>query len=128
MNIITLQEQIYTFLKTKADRVYFMDAPKETAFPYVTYDLPSSLENIREDFILEVDVWDDEPDTKILETLVGNIDGDGDIFNPTGLHRKNIYIADSLSAKLYRESRFTIRDEDIRIKHRQLRYTVQVYL
>ena len=129
MNILKLQEQIVTFLKTKATRVYFQKAPDNATFPYIVYDLPNSGENFsREDFILEVDFWDNVLDTTVLETLVGSVDGDGHILNPTGLHRKNIYVNGVISAKFYRQARLTIVDEDDRIKRRQLRYQVQAYL
>ena len=129
MNILKLQEQIFTFLKTKSSRVFFQEAPANTVYPYVVYDLPNSNENFeREDFVLEVDLWDDTTNTTAIETLVGNIDGDGHISAPTGLHRKNIYVDGVISAKIYRESRLTIVDEDPRIKRRQLRYQIQAYL
>jgi hypothetical protein len=130
MNIIELQKQIYSFLKTKTTRVFYEDAPDNAQYPYVVYDFPSSLENFsnREDFILEIDIWDNATDTKPLETLVGNIDGNGDIDIPSGLHRKNFYVDGVLSANVYKEGRYNIRDEDKRIKHRQLRYRIQTYL
>jgi hypothetical protein len=130
MNIIELQKQIFAFLKTKATRVYYEDAPDNAQYPYVVYDFPSSLENFsnREDFILEIDIWDNATDTKPLETLTGNIDGDGNVDVPSGLHRKNFYVSGKLSAKVYKEGRYNIRDEDKRIKHRQLRYRIQTYL
>lgn len=130
MNSIELQKQIITFLRTKASRVYLEYAPTDAVFPYVIYDLPSSYagDSDREDFVLEIDVWDNSKDTTVLETLSGSIDGNGDIFNPTGLNRKNIYVDGKLAATCYREARFMIRDEDNRINHRQLRYTIQTYL
>lgn len=129
MNVIELQKQIYAFLKTKCDRVFYEDAPDDAIYPYVVYDFPSSLENYsnREDFMLDVDIWDNATNTKPIETLVGDINGDGDIDIPTGLHRKLIYI-NGVSAKIYKEGRFNIRDEDKRIKHRQLKYRIQTYL
>lgn len=130
MNIIELQKQIVTFLTTKATRVYFREAPENAVYPYVVYNLPSSIENYsnREDFILEIDFWDNSNLTTVIDTLVGSVDGDGDISSPTGLHRKLIYVDGTISAKLYREARLVIDDEDKRIEHRQLRYLMQTYL
>jgi hypothetical protein len=93
------------------------------------YDLPNSNDNFsnREDFTLEVDFWDKATSTKTIDALVESVDGDGDVFISTGLHRKQIYIDNILSAKFYRESRLNIRDEDKRIKRRQLRYRIQTY-
>lgn len=130
MNIIELQKQLVTFLKTKATRVYFREAPENAVYPYVVYNIPSSIENYsnREDFILEVDFWDNSNLTTVIDTLVGDVDGDGDISSPTGLHRKLIYVDGTISAKLYRDARLIIDDEDKRIEHRQLRYLIQTYL
>ena len=129
MNIIELQKVIQTFLSTKTTRVYFRQVPENAAYPYIVYNLPDSNEEInREDFQLEVDFWDDNNVTSVIDTLVGDVDGDGDVFNPTGLHRKNVYSSGVLSAKFYRTNRMMIEDEDPRIEHRQLRYSVQTYL
>jgi hypothetical protein len=129
MNILELQKQIVTFLKTKSTRVYFEEAPDNATYPYVVYNLPNSISAFnREDFSLEIDVWDNVNNTTALETLVGNIDGNGDLTNPTGLNYKNIYVSNKLAATFYRESRLIIRDEDKRIKRRQLRYRIKTYL
>lgn len=129
MNILELQRQIKTFLSTKATRVYFRKAPENATYPYVTFDLPQSIENFsnREDFVLEIDVWDNTNLTTTIDTLVGEIDGNGAVISSTGLHRKLIFV-DDLSAKIYRESRLAIEDENENIEHRQLRYNVQCYL
>lgn len=130
MNIIELQKQITSFLLTKSTRVYFRKAPENSVFPYVVYNLPNSEAGYseREDIILEVDIWDNTNLTQTIDTLVGAIDGDGDLKDPTGLHRKLIYIGGSLSAKIYRENRLIIDDEDSSIERRQLRYSIQTYL
>lgn len=130
MNVIELRTQIQTLLKTKCDRVYFERATDTTVYPYVVYNLVDSreFEGNREDIDLEVDIWDNAQDTTAIETLTGDIDGDGDLFNATGLHRKLFYEADTLSAKCYRDRRLAIIDEDVRIRRRQLKYYIQTYL
>ena len=130
MNVLELKKQLQTFLKTKATRVYYERANHVSTYPYVVFNLRNSIEQEgnREDFILEIDVWGYEDGVTALETLVGNIDGDGSLTSPTGLHRKLIYVSDSISIKLYRESRLDIDDSDERIRRRQLRYIAQVYL
>ena len=130
MNVLELRKQIQTFLLTLCDRVYHERATETTAYPYIVFTLSDSfeLEGNREDFDVEIDVWGLSSNTVELETLVGNIDGDGSLTNPTGLHRKLIYDNGVLSAKLYRDRRLVITDEDVRIRRRQLKYNVQTYL
>jgi hypothetical protein len=130
MNTLELKKAIETFLKTKATRVYQRKAPVNASFPYVVWNMPSSDTEYskREDIILEVDIWDNSNLTIVIDTLVGNIDGDGDIKNPTGLHRKNIFTNNVLSAKIYRTNRYEIEDENETLVRRQLRYKIQTYL
>ena len=128
MNILELRKQLVIFLETKATRVYYQNAPEDATFPYVTFSLASSIEDYqREIFTLNVDVWDNSEATTTLETLVGDIDGDGAISSATGLHRKHFYSA-NVQFDAYRATRLTIDDEDERIKRRQLVYNLYVYL
>jgi hypothetical protein len=132
MNTIELKKMIYTFLKTKAARVYAYDAvPENAVLPYTTYHLTSSFtdENQKlEVFTLLVDNWDNNSDTTALETVTGSIDGNGNKVLATGLHNKKYFVSNVLQACFYRETRFEIEDEDPSIKRRQLRYEVQAYL
>ena len=132
MNTIELKKMIYTFLKTKASRVYPDDAvPENAVLPYTTYHLTSSFtdENQKlEIFTLIVDNWDNNSDTTALETVTGNIDGDGHVSAATGLHRKKYYVSGTLQVCVYREARLEIEDEDPAIRRRELRYEVQAYL
>lgn len=132
MNTIELKKMIYTFLKTKANAVYPADSvPANANLPYVTYSLAQSFTNenlTMEIFSLEVDCWDNNPDTTTLDTLVGSIDGDGSLTAASGLHRKRYYVANTLQTCIYREARLEIEDPDPNIRRRQLRYEVQTYL
>jgi|GEM_PF-884562 len=130
MNILELRKQIQTFLLTKCPRVYYERATQTAVYPYIVFSLVDSREEEgnREDFDLEVDIWDNSQSTTAIETLTGDVDGDGDISNATGLHRKLFYTSNTLSAKVYRDRRLSIIDEDVRIRRRQLRYYIQTYL
>ena len=130
MNVIKLRTDIQTFLKTLCDRVYYERATDTSTYPYIVFNLVDSREHEgnREDFDLEVDIWDNAQDSTAIETLTGNVDGDGDLTSATGLHRKLFYTAGQISAKCYRDRRLAIIDEDVRIRHRQLRYYIQTYL
>ena len=127
MNILELQTEIRKFLLTKTDRVYFYRAPEDAVFPYVVFNLPNSnMLETREDFVLEIDIWDRNKDTTVLETLTGNIDGNSHILNPTGIDRLLIK-TNTLSIKFYKENRLVLEDSDKQINRRQLRYIVQTY-
>jgi len=132
VNTIELKKMISAFLITKCAKTYPYDSVPETAtLPYVTYRLASSFpdENqVMERFTLYVDCWDNKADTTALETLTGNIDGDGAMTNATGLHRKKYFVDGTLQATIYREGRAELDDEDPQIRRRQLRYEVHAYL
>jgi hypothetical protein len=120
---------------TGNDRVYFEEAPQErnpNQFPYVTFWLPTSLENYqREDFNLEVNVWDvthrSNYDPDDIDAITMTIDGNGKVFDPSGMHRFGILVPEEISVKFYRVNRLMIPDPDPRIKRRQLVYNSQVY-
>ncbi|CAM4186308.1 hypothetical protein L1N85_11410 [Paenibacillus alkaliterrae] len=113
-------------------RVYLESAPQDIGRnDYITFWMPTSLENVREDFTLEVDIWDAvtrsgyDPDA--IDNLSKTIDGNGDIINPTGLNRYEYRNPGVIHAKFYRINRSMIPDPDSRLRRRQLRYQVQVY-
>ena len=148
MNVIKLRTDIQTFLLTLCDRVYYERATDTSTYPYIVFNLVDSREQEgnREDFDLEVDIWDNAQDSTAIETLTGNVDGNGDLFNAlypgeevypaellfanegNGLHRRLFFTDGELSAKCYRDRRLSIIDEDVRVRHRQLKYFIQTYL
>jgi hypothetical protein len=126
-----LLKQIKTKLQALSgiNRVYTDMAPPGTPFPYIVYNLPTSdTDFTREDFVLEVDVWGNNPDTRQIDSLTDSIDGNGAIDNPTGLNRFHYYNAGVLQADFYRINRLMIPDQDEKIRRRQLRYEVKTYL
>lgn len=122
-----LRTAILIYLETKHSDVYYNIADKKENMPYVVFNLPFSVPSFnREDYTLELDVWDDSKDTTVIENLTDSIDGNGEVFNPSGLHRLSID-ADSFIAKIYRSSRQSVEDTDKSIKRRRMIYTVEVY-
>ena len=126
--MINIQAYIQAYLESKHTRVYFEEPPKKPTYPYVVYDLPNSVDDgSLENFVLDVDGWDDNQDTTALETIMAAIDGDGKKLNPSGLHRKTIIIPDVLSITFYRENRLALRDEDPSIRRRKIIYQARTY-
>lgn len=129
MNVIEFKKQIGAFLETKCDRVYYRKASNKKTYPYITFNFVDSRElEDREDFDVEIDVWDKGNGSTAIETLVGEIDGDGDKLNASGLNRKRIYVEGKVAARLYRDRRQDIIDDDDRIQRRQLKYISHTYL
>lgn len=119
MNMVNFITSIRTFLLTKHASVYFQKAPASAEFPYLVFDLPTSFNNApSEDFLLEIDAWDNNQDTTILENIIDSIDEE--------LNNKIISF-DKYKAIFRRENRLTLPDEDPTLNRRQLRYTVRVY-
>lgn len=118
-----LQAQVYAILSAIHPRVYLERAPQEGTFPYVVYNLPSSSMGAdhREDFILEVDVWDRPEDgsTLAMQQIADAIDAalDGLVVRAGG----------NWVARVYRIGRFMLPDPDLEIRRRQLRYEIRTY-
>jgi hypothetical protein len=122
-----LRTALLVYLETKHSNVYYNIAGSKEDMPYIVFNLPFSVPSFnREDYTLEIDVWDNSKDTTVIENLTDSIDGNGDVFDPTGLHRLSID-AVSFIAKIYRSSRQSVEDNDKSIKRRRMIYTVEVY-
>lgn len=123
--MIELQKYIVAELKKIHPRVYQeVNNSTEKIFPYVIYRFPTSNEVVdyREDFVLEIDVWDRPEDgsTVMLQTIADNID--------RTLNRAR-YTSDdgTWSTRIYRINRLMIPDPDPLIRRRQLRYELRTY-
>lgn len=112
---------IYNKLKEYHARVYQNVAPQTSAiFPYVVFRVPSINEKeIREDIILEIDIWDNISDTTRLETLTTQI--------AKGLNRYK-YIDGKMQLSSYKINQLNIPDPDQNINRRQLRFNLQTYI
>ena len=132
MTVIELKKMITTFLKTKSSRVFNKQAPAGVQYPYVIYTLERSETNenqVMEEFDLVIEVYDNNQfDSTALDTLVGSIDGDGNISAASGLHRKHYHVANTLNASFYRYSREEVEQKDQVINCVELSYDVLVYL
>ena len=115
-----LRGQIQTLLKTINDNVFFMVAKDDATFPYIVFDLPNSIDSGHlENFVFDIDVWDDSTDTTALETLCSSID--------SVIHQHTIVVNNSFGVVFYRDSRLTLTDEDPRVRRRKYTYQARVY-
>lgn len=121
--MIELQRYIVQQLKHIHPRVYLEWAPQGAIFPYVVYNLPTSEEAIyREDFVLEIDIWDQPADgsTVVLQKLADKIDCE--------LHRFSYLDSSGWFTRFFRINRLMIPDPDVTIRRRQLRYECKTYM
>ena len=93
--------------------------PEPPVWPRITYWIPNSnLEENREDFILEVDIWDHGPDTIDLETKTQAV--------LAKLNRR-IIANDDLITRIYALNRLMLDDPDAEIRRRQVRFLCKTY-
>ena len=115
----TLRALVVRQLQTTPGGTYHRDAPKDAPYPYKTFRLSSvSFTDARDDFILDVDVWDRSLDPKTAEDIADDIEA---LFRDTNTPAPPIY------PTFYRDARFTLDDPDKNLQHIQLRFWVQLY-
>jgi hypothetical protein len=117
--MIDLLKITFGKLAESGTNIYFEEAPMNATFPYAVFTFPNSidLETDRQDFTLQVDVWDNNlTDTTRLENATSQID--------KTLHKLR-FINEQYLLIFQRENRLMIPDPDL--KRRQLRYIVKTY-
>jgi hypothetical protein len=109
--------------------VVYNEKPSNRAtYPHVVFNtVSSSFEDGAEEFILEVDIWDNSQSTTAIETLSQAIVGNGSKTSPTGLDHYS-YTATGLAITFYCFSRLRIPDPDETIRRRQLRFNCRSYI
>lgn len=126
-----LRIAVATFLKTKHPRVHFQQADDKATFPYLVFDLPNAFNTGEspEVYVLDVDGWDDSPNTEALEDLMALVDGDGNPANPSGLRRRVLVLSDGSRAAVYRDSVLAPPPptDEPRLRRRRYTYQVRVY-
>ena len=118
MDLLTF---IYNQIQSVYNKTYFEKAPQGTEYPYVVYHMPNTSEvEVREDTVLEVDIWTNTGDIVELETITDNID--------KKLNRLSNLDA-NFQCKIYRDNpyKLNIPDEDPIIDRRRLRYNIKLY-
>ena len=119
--IVELRSAIGAFLGTVNPEVHFEEAPDNSPFPYLVYDLPNSFnDGTMENVVLEIDGWDapDKGDTSTLELMMESVN--------TGLNRTVIRNG-GYAFVCYLDNRMNLRDDEPRIRRRKYRYQVRTF-
>lgn len=116
----TLRGLVTKKLQTTQGQTYHRTASPDAVYPYKVYRLTdvSFTASHRDDFELEVDIWDRAPDWKRIEELADEVER---LFNDANLPTPPIY------PTFFRENRYTLDDPDKTLQHIQLRFLVQLY-
>jgi hypothetical protein len=121
-SMVSFLSYIYNTILQAHPRVYQLRADDDAAFPYVTFSFPtgSDFDMNRQDFVLEVDIWDSSNSGVVAENLASAVD--------ILLHKTVKHAPGEFDTHMYRLSRFQLPDPDPKIQRRQLRYECKTYL
>lgn len=118
--VIEIRKALQSLLSGVHNEIHYEEAPDNTDYPYVVYNLPDSTDGSSlEQLVLEVDIWDTpiNNNTVPLETLTGEIDN--------ALHRFK-FKTTGVFFSVYRENRRNVTDPNPHIKRRQLEYQIRL--
>lgn len=115
-----LKKLIMTQLKTLTSNVYYEIAADNALYPHIVFSFKMiNLGDLwRQDYTLDVDVWDKGQSTTRIDSLCDDIE--------KLLHMQNLPQTDILPT-FYLIDRRSILDEDKSIKHRLVRFQIQNY-
>lgn len=116
-----LKKLIQTKLKTLATNVYFEEAADNALYPHIVFSFRTiDLGDLaRQDYILEVDIWDKGTSTTQVDELSDKVE---DLLQAKNLPQTNIL------PTFYKIDRKSIKDEDKSIKHRLIKFQIQNYV
>jgi hypothetical protein len=116
-----LKKLIQTKLKTLATNVYFEEASDNALYPHIVFAFRTiDLGDLaRQDYILEVDIWDKGTSTTQVDELSDKVE---DLLQAKNLPQTNIL------PTFYKIDRKSIKDEDKSIKHRLIKFQIQNYV
>ena len=115
-----LKKLIQTKLKTLTTNVFFEQATDNALYPHIVFDFRTiDLGDLaRQDYILEVDVWDKGTSTTRVDELADKVE---DLLQAKNLPQTNIL------PTFYKIDRRSIIDTDKSIKHRLIKFQIQNY-
>lgn len=110
---------IQQLLVAQHPRTYLDIAPQDAELPFIVWTIPSTTdEELREDLILQIDIFDYSTDATAVEQLADDVD-------------KALKGIDNLTTdclmRFTRVGRLNIPDPDIRVRRRELKYLVKVF-
>lgn len=112
---------LQTKLKTLATNVYHKRADENALYPHIVFNFRTiDLGDLsREDYILEIDLWDKTSDTTVIDALADNVE---DLLQGQNLPQTNIL------PTFYLIDRKSIDDSDKDIQHCLIRFQIQNYV
>ena len=115
-----LKKLVQTKLKTLTSQVSFEIADDKALYPHIVFDFRRlDLGDLsRQDYILEVNIWDKSQNTVGIDTLADNVEN--------LLQAQNLP-QDHVLPTFYLIDRHNIEDSDKNIKHREIRFQIQNY-
>lgn len=115
-----LKKLIQTKLKTLTSNVYFEIASDSALYPHVVFNFKTiDLGDLsRQDYTLDIDVWDKSKSTTAIDTLCDNIES---LLQAQNLPQTTIL------PTFYLIDRKSVLDQDKDIKHRVIRFQIQNY-
>lgn len=115
-----LKKLIQTKLKTLTTNIFFEQATDNALYPHIVFDFRTiDLGDLaRQDYILEVDVWDKGTSTMKVDELADKVE---DLLQAKNLPQTNIL------PTFYKIDRRSIIDTDKSIKHRLIKFQIQNY-
>jgi hypothetical protein len=121
---------IQTRINTLADRVFYGDTVSPTTkLPYVIWKYATTIDiEDLEDFIIEVDIYDQGPDATRIEGMVAAVDGNGAKSSASGLNYYYYGSGARPTFRMFRINRLMLPTMDENLLRRQLRYRVRTYL
>ena len=116
-----LKKLIQTKLKTLTTNVFFERATDDALYPHVVFEFRTiDLGDLsRQDYILDVDVWDKGTSSTVVDELCDKIE---DLLQAKNLPQTNIL------PTIYKIDRKSVYDTDISIRHRVIRFQIQNYV
>ena len=116
-----LKKLITQKLKTLTNNVFYEQATDNALFPHLVFSFRTiDLGDLsRQDYILEVDVWDKGTSTVQVDELSDQVE---DLLHTENLPQENIL------PTFYTIDRKSILDSDKSIKHRLIRFQIQNYV
>lgn len=116
-----LKKLVQTKLKTLTTNVYFEQAADNALYPHAVFTFREiDLGDLsRQDYVLEVDVWDKGTSTTAIDELSDKIE---DLLQLQNLPQTHIL------PTFFKIDRKSILDQDKSIKHRLIRFQIQNYV